>query len=272
MFIQRRNRSIFQAAATILGLIHDQTVYNLRNTHKNAAIALFYAVLQSVVLLVGIMAFFMLMGSRTAPIRGDTMLFFMSGIFIFMSHVKTVMTVSGSGGVGGMVIHGPLSPAIMVCAAALSTLYIQTLAAAAILGLYHVVVTPIYIDNVPGTLAMFLMGWISGICAGLVFLSMKPWSPRSIAIMSTIYSRVNMIASGKMFVANMIPNFLLPLFIWNPLFHIVDQARGFIFLNYTPQKTSLTYPIWVSFALLVVGLLIKFTTDKYESVSWKAAE
>jgi ABC-type polysaccharide/polyol phosphate export permease len=39
------------------------------------------------------------------------------------------------------------------------------------------------------------------------------------------------------------------LFIWNPLFHIIDQARGFVFINYNPHYTSISYPIYVSLAL-----------------------
>ncbi len=35
-----------------------------------------------------------------------------------------------------------------------------------------------------------------------------------------------MIASGKMFVANMLPTSMLLMLDWNPLFHCIDQARG----------------------------------------------
>lgn len=45
-----------------------------------------------------------------------------------------------------------------------------------------------------------------------------------------------MIASGKMFVANTLPNFMLAMFDWNPLLYTIDQARGFAFINYTLTK------------------------------------
>jgi ABC-type polysaccharide/polyol phosphate export permease len=45
-------------------------------------------------------------------------------------------------------------------------------------------------------------------------------------VFSSICQRANMIASGKMFVANALPGFMLAMFGWNPLFHCIDQARG----------------------------------------------
>lgn len=34
----------------------------------------------------------------------------------------------------------------------------------------------------------------------------------------------------------------------------------------------LFYPLWFAIAALMVGLLINFTTRKYESISWSAAQ
>ena len=63
-----------------------------------------------------------------------------------------------------------------------------------------------------------------------------------------------MIASGKMFVANSLPSFMLAMFDWNPLFHSIDQARGFAFINYNPRYSSWEYPLWVGLVLLMIGL------------------
>ena len=79
-----------------------------------------------------------------------------------------------------------------------------------------------------------------------------------------------MFASGKMFVANTLPASMVAMFDWNPLFHIIDQGRGFLFINYTPLKSSLTYPIIVSVVLLVIGLLGESYTRKRVSLSWSA--
>jgi ABC-type polysaccharide/polyol phosphate export permease len=80
-----------------------------------------------------------------------------------------------------------------------------------------------------------------------------------------------MIASGKMFVANTLPSSMLALFDWNPLFHTIDQARGFVFINYNPHFTSATYPVYVGLGLIVLGMMGEFFTSRNASVSWNAA-
>jgi ABC-type polysaccharide/polyol phosphate export permease len=114
------------------------------------------------------------------------------------------------------------------------------------------------------------MAWFSGVAVGIIFLAIKPWAPRLVSILRMVYLRANMITSGKMFVANTLPGSLLAVFSWNPLFHSVDQARGFIFINYTPHFTSMTYPLYLSLTLLVIGLMLEFFTRQRASASWGA--
>lgn len=79
-----------------------------------------------------------------------------------------------------------------------------------------------------------------------------------------------MIASGKMFVANTLPPSILVTFDWNPLFHTIDQARGYTFINYFPNNSSPSYPFYVTIACLMLGLMGEFYTRKHASVSWTA--
>ena len=72
----------------------------------------------------------------------------------------------------------------------------------------------------------------------------------------------------KVFVA--ITVVLVAMFSWNPLFHCIDQARGFAFVNYNPHKSSLMYPIVFTLVFLAVGLLAEFFTRKRVSLSWGA--
>lgn len=272
LFSQRRNQNLIQAAGTTLSLIYHQTVYNLRTDHRNAIIGLLLTILQTVVFMGAFLLIYLVIGVRQSPIRGDFMMYIMSGVFLFMTHVKTVAAVSGSHSVsGGLIKHEPLNPAVLIAAASLATLYRQTISCIAILWLYHVLVNPVSIAHPVGCLAMFLQAWFSGACIGLVFLGIRPWAPKVAPLLTTIYQRINMFASGKMFVANVLPGFMLPWFTWNPLFHVIDQARGDLFINYTPHNSSPSYALWFSLAALMVGLLINFTTRKYESISWSAA-
>ncbi|MBK4214435.1 ABC transporter [Paracoccus caeni] len=273
MFVQPRNRTALHAAGSTLALIYHQTVYNLRTEHRNAVIGLLLTIMQTVIFLSAFLVIYVVMGIRSSPIRGDFMLYMMSGIFLFMLHVQASAAVSGSHSVSGQLNkHEPLSPAVLISAAALGVLYRQTISCVAVLWMYHVLVSPVEIENVPGALAMYMLSWFSGACMGLVFLGIRPWSPRGAKVVTTVYQRVNMFGSGKMLVGNMIPNIVLPWFLWNPLFHVIDQMRGFVFINYNPQKSSPTYALWFALATMMVGLLINFTTRKFESISWSAAE
>lgn len=262
-----------QGAFATFALIYHQTVYQLRASNRNAIVGLLLIISQSLLMVVLFLAMYKLIGIRGSPVRGDFLLFIMSGIFIFMTHVKTVAAVASSYSLSSaMVKHQPLNPAILICAAALSILYQQIIACTTILTFYHVAFSPVEIYNWQGVMAMLVFSWFLGCCIGLVFLGIKPWAPKMAPLITMAYTRLNMVASGKMFLANSIPGFLFPWFSWNPLFHIIDQSRGFMFINYSPKLTNLLYPIFLSIGFLMIGLLINFTTRKYESASWASGQ
>lgn len=272
LFAQRHNRNLIQAAGTTLALIFHQTVYNLRTEHRNALMGLLLTISQTGIFILAFMGLYLVIGLRSSPIRADFMLFIMSGIIPFMAHIQTVAGVAASPGMGsGVARHKPLNPAVLIAASALAALYRQAVTVAVILWGYHIIISPIRLENPIGCLAMFLLAWFSGACAGLVFLGLQPWAPKGAKLLTTAYQRVNMIASGKMFVANTLPGLMLPWFLWNPLFHIIDQLRGHAFINYTPQKTDPFYGLWFSLAAMMIGLLLNFAARKYESLSWSAA-
>ncbi|MFN3275207.1 MAG: ABC transporter permease [Paracoccus sp. (in: a-proteobacteria)] len=269
MFEPRRPKTMLDATMATLALIHHQTAYKLRTNNRNALVGIFLEVSQSLVMVGILLAMYYLIGIRNAPIRGDFLLYILTGIFCFMTHVKSVGAVSGAHSISkGVLKHEPLNAFVLICAAALAALYQQTFALLIILGSYHLLFTPVYIYDPLGVAAMIGLAWFSGCCVGLVFLGIRPWFPSGSGVISTIYMRIQLILSGKMFVANLLPGFLLPWFIWNPLFHNIDQMRGYMFINYTPQRTVLLYPLYVAIAALMIGLLINFTTRKYESLSW----
>ena len=271
MFERRKTRGLTGAAFVTLALIFHQTVYNLRTSSRNPLAGLALIVAQNLMLVGFILGIYYLIGLRTSPIRGDFLLFLMSGIFIYMTHVKAVGSVATSYSLAkGLVKHEPLNAAIMIAASALAALYQQTLGCAVILLFYYLAFEQFTIYNWQGVAVIFILAWFSGCCIGVVFLGITPWAPKLAGFITTAYSRVNMFASGKMVVANSIPGFILPWFAWNPLFHLIDQGRGFMFINYSPRATNLTYPLWFSLGAVMLGLLINFSTRKYESASWGA--
>ncbi|AUH35207.1 ABC transporter permease [Paracoccus tegillarcae] len=271
MFVQHRNRNMVEAAFSTLLLMYFQTIHVLRSEHRNPLIGLLLAIVQSSLMVAVFFALYYVIGVRTSPIRGDFMIFIMSGIFVFVTHVQATGAVSGSGALtSGMTKHGPMNSAILIAGAAIAVLYRQVLSCVVILGAYHAFITPVIINDWVSCMGLLLLAWLSGCCVGLVFLSMRPWAPKASGLLTTVYSRLNMIASGKMFVANTLPNFMLPYFAWNPLFHIIDQMRGYAFINYVPHKTNLAYPIYFTITVAMIGLMAEFVTRNRVSASWTA--
>jgi ABC-type polysaccharide/polyol phosphate export permease len=268
---RRASGSHFRAAITLIELIYHNTARSVRKTHGNAILAILSAITQSLVLVGVFYAMFSILGLRGATIRGDFLLYIMSGVFLFFTHVKAATAVFQSEGPASPIMqHVPMTTAISIASSALAALYIQFLTVLLILGVYEAGWGAVHIHDPGGALMMLVLAWFSGVSVGLVFLALKPWAPGFATLANMLFSRVNMIASGKMFVANTLPGVMLSMFIWNPLFHIIDQARGFIFINYSPHSTSVLYPVWVSLGLLMIGLMGEFYTRRHASASWGA--
>ena len=264
---QSKTGSLF----TICELIFYATVRDIRKSHRNAVVGLLLNMLQAAIFVLAFFLMFYVLGMRGNSIRGDFLLYIMSGIFLYLTHVKAMSSiVMAEGPASPMMLHAPMNTVISICAAALSALYTQVLSIFVILTVYHIGFTPITIDNPAGAMGMLLLSWISGVAVGIIFLAIKPWAPEFVGIATGIYSRANMIASGKMFVANTLPAYMVSVFDWNPLFHAIDQARGFVFLHYNPHFSSVSYPVKVTIVLLMIGLMGEFYTRRHASVSWGA--
>ncbi|WP_368484641.1 ABC transporter permease [Salipiger sp. HF18] len=217
---------------------------------------------------------FQVLGMRSTAIRGDFMIYIMTGVFLYMTHSKTLgAVVASEGPASPMMQHAPMNTAIAIASAMLSTLYIQILSLVFILFVYDVAFNPFVMQEIHdpiGCIAMILLSWFSGAAIGMVFLAAKPWFPTPVQILSTVYQRANMIASGKMFVANALPSYMLVMFDWNPLFHTIDQSRGYAFVDYNPRNSNWEYALYVSLVLLMIGLMGEFYTRRHASASWSA--
>ena len=267
---ERRDGSVARMMS-LAELIFHATARQVRKGHRSGGAALFMNVLQTVIFIAAFYVMFSVLGLQGQGIRGDFILFLMTGIFLFLTHIKTIGSIVGAEGPASpMMKHGPMNTAVSITAAALSALYLQTMSMFIVLFGVHVAWYPIDIHDPAGTAMMFLLAWFTGIGIGLVLLALKPWMPNVVQVANTIYSRVNMIASGKMFVANSLPTVILPFFAWNPLFHTIDQARGHAFVNYSPHYTNWEYPVGLALATILIGLMGEFYTRRRASLSWFA--
>lgn len=273
MFRPQIKATATRSAFGMLELIFHAAVRSVRKTHGNAVIGLLLNILQTV-LLIALMFFVMnLLGVVRNKVRGDFMLFVMSGVFMYMTHSKAMGAVAGTDGpTSAMMKHSPMNTMISIGSAALGALYLQVLSASFVLYFYHAAIQPITIHEPVGVVAMFLLSWASGVAIGTIFLALKPWNPSVVGIISMLYQRANMIASGKMLVANATPTSILAIFDWNPLFHTIDQGRGFMFLNYHPRYSNYEYPIIIAVICLLIGLMGEYYTRKHASISWGAGK
>lgn len=268
---KRTSRGSLSSAISMAELVYHSVVRSVRKQHNNAFAAIGINILQAVIFVGVFYVMFTMLGMRGSAIRGDFVIYIMTGIFLFMMHTKTVTAVAGSEGpASAMMQHAPMTTMIALAASALGALYIQMLSLVMIMSVYHLAWNPVVIDDAPGVLFMMMVSWGTGVAVGMVLLAIKPWAPSFTTIFTSLYQRANMIASGKMFLANSLPSFMIAMFDWNPLFHIIDQARGYAFINYNPRYSNWEYAVWVGVVLMVIGLMGEFYTRKHASASWSA--
>ena len=271
MFHQPTQQTAFSGVLTMSEVVFHSIVRSVRSKHNNAFMALALNLMQTLMMVAAFYVMFSLLNLKGSAVRGDFLLYVMSGIFLFVTHTKAVGAVASAEGPSSpMMQHAPMNTVVAILSAALGSLYIQLFSLFIILFGYHVAVKPVYIEEPLPAFGMLLLSWICGVGVGLILLVLKPWAPNLVQILTTIYQRANMIASGKMFLANAMPSFMLAMFDWNPLFHCIDQARGYIFINYNPHYSNWQYAAWVALVLIMIGLMGEFYTRRRASISWGA--
>lgn len=137
-------------------------------------------VAQSLLLLGIFYLMFTVMGLRSMMIRGDFVLFLLTGIFLFLTHNKAVSAAMGSvAPLGGMTQHWPMNTAINTLASIIAGLYMQVLAFALILTVVHTLGGGLEIYDPMGMIFPIFMAWASGVAIGLTFGVLKPFSRSS---------------------------------------------------------------------------------------------
>jgi ABC-type polysaccharide/polyol phosphate export permease len=259
----RHTRSGLLGTLAFLEQVYFGTVRGMRKSSgRNAVLGLIGSIMQTVIFIMAFYFMFQLMAVRSSPIKGDYMLYIIPGIDMFMTHNTVVQAVAGAEGpTSGMMQHAPMNTMITVCSAALQSLYQQTITIGTILLIYHLAFNPVDVFNPIGLAGVFLLSWFTGVAIGMVFLALTPWHPPLVKILLMVYRRVNMLASGKMFVVNTLPPFMLAMFDWNPLFRCVDQARGVMFISYSPIHLNLSYPLKVALVAIIIGLMLEFSLE-----------
>jgi ABC-type polysaccharide/polyol phosphate export permease len=250
--------------------VYHGTVREVRKGKGNAVQALLMEILQATMIVVFFYFLITLLGMRSQAVRGSFILYVLTGVFLYFTHIKAVSAVSGGGPVNPMLQHRPVTTFSIILSGAISSIYTQILGVLVVSFVANVLIDPFTVYNLKRVALCFLISWFAGVAIGIIFLSLRPFMPATIGIVEQVYQRANMIFSGKMFVANAMPSGYLIMFTWNPLFHTIDQARGAAFVNYTPHHTNLSYPIYLSLAFICIGLMLEHYARQNVSQSWES--
>lgn len=265
----RVNKSLLAASSAFMELLFHSIVRDTRKSSGNATLGLLLVMLQSMIMLAIFFLLFTVLGMRSVAIRGDFVIFLLTGIFLFLTHNKAVASAMGAvAPVGGLTLHAPINTLLNILSSVLSGLYLQVLGFSLILLVVHILRGGLEFYDPVGLIFPFFMAWASGIAIGLMFGVLKPFAPKFIPMIAMMYRRANMITSGKMLPANYMSATMITWFDWNPLFHTIDQARGAAFVNYFPRHTNMEYPVYLSLALITVAMMIEFWLRKNMSESW----
>ncbi len=269
--VQKKKRNGWIAAYELAETTYHMTVRASGGSRANPLFSLVMNIVTQLFMFMALYLTMTLLHMRPTGLRGDFVVYLMSGVMAYTTYNKTMKAVYGAEGpLSPMMQHGPMNTIVAIASAAISTLYLQVFSTLVILGGYHVAITPVHIDEPVFAFFMMVASWIFGIATGLLVMAIKPWAPKLAPILIMIVTRINVFASGKMMLGNSMAFWQLKLFDWNPLFHCVDQMRGAIFLNYIPRNTEVPYIFKVSAAMIVLGLMGEFFTRRRVSASWFA--
>lgn len=254
---------------TFVELLYHSVVRDIRKTSGNYSLGLGVAILQSMSMLLIFFVIYTAMGMRSVAIRGDFVVFLLTGIFLFLTHNKAIKATMGAGNANSsMMQHAPMNTLLMFAASAISGLYLQVVAISVILFFVHVLRGHLEFYDPAGLLMPFFLAWASGIAIGLIFNVLQPLAPKAMQTISMLYRRANIITSGKMLPANYMTLEMVNWFDWNPLFHCIDQARGAAFVNYFPRNSNLEYPIYFTLTVILIGLMGEHWLRRNMSSSW----
>ena len=89
-------------ALNLMRIIYHATVRNVRKTQRTPIMSLIMNMMQTLMFVMVFLIMFEVLGLRGLAVRGDFVIYVMSGIFLFMVHTQAVGAVSGA--------EGPTSP------------------------------------------------------------------------------------------------------------------------------------------------------------------
>jgi len=262
-----QSKSLFIGMLEFLELIFHSVVREVRTQSGNATFGVLKEV-SNMALFLGLFYMISIFMGRGAAIRGSLFVFLLTGIILFLTHIKAISSVkSASTASSAIMMHTPMTVILSIIAKAFAGLYLQLVAVLIIVTLLWIFGADLSVDRPAGLVLPVFFAWASGIAVGMVFMTLEPMIPFIIRTASPVYQRAQMFTSGKFIPAAYMPTAMVGWFDWNPLFHTIDQARVAAFVNYNSDVTSLSYPIWFTIVALLFGLMGEFWAKRTLSKS-----
>jgi len=249
---------MFMGTLEFVELVYQSVVREVRTQSGNATFGILKEVANIAVFMGMFYIFFTFMG-RSIAIRGDFMMFLLTGIVLMLTHMKAISSVRGaSNATSSIMQHAPMTVILSIIANAFAGLYLQLVAVIIVVGALWIFGMDLYVSNPPGLVLPVFFSWASGIGVGMIFMMVAPLAPGFMKVFTRLYMRAQMVTSGKFIPAAYMPAAMIPFFDWNPLFHCIDQARLATFVNYNTEVSNMSYPIWFTAGTILIGLMGEF--------------
>jgi len=253
-----QSKSMFFGALEFVDLIFHSIVREVRTQSGNATFGILKEV-SNITIFMGLFYLVSIFMGRAGAIRGSLVLFLLTGVILFLTHIKAVASVRGaSKATSAIMMHTPMTVILSISAKAFAGLYLQFVAVLLVVIALWIFGADITVQNPGGLVLPLFFSWASGISVGMLFMIFAPVIPSLVNTLSPIYQRAQMFTSGKFIPAAYMPGVMVGYFSWNPLFHTIDQARVAAFVNYNSDVTNMAYPIWFTMIALLIGLMGEF--------------
>ena len=250
-----------------LELVYHSVVREVRTQSGNATFGIMKEVVQMATFIGFFYVLYIFMG-RSILIRGDFMMFLLTGIMLMVVHMKAISSAKAASlSTSAIMQHAPMTTILSIIAKAFGGLYLQSVAIIIIVSVLWIFGMDMTVRNPAGLILPVFFAWASGIAVGMIFLMITPLAPGPVGIFTKVYMRAQMITSGKFIPAGYMPTAMIGWFSWNPLFHCIDQARLATFVNYNKEVSNMSYPIWFTAVALLLGLMGEFWARKNFSQS-----
>ena len=145
--------------------------------------------MQTIISILTFHSIFQPIGRRTSSIKGDYMLYIISGIAMHITHNSAVMVVAGAEGPTSTILQlAPMNTLISTCPSALRALYTQVITLSKILSIQHPAINPVCIDYLIATFGIFLVSWFTVVAVSMILLAMTPQHPSFVGALKMVFA------------------------------------------------------------------------------------